>query len=73
MASYGENREHIQIFNKYDPCCFSGELYLDYESVVSSKVKSLGSGSFMIFIDDSHYEHKISEKSLKIILESLEN
>lgn len=73
MASYGENREHIQIFNKYDPCCFSGDLYLDYESVVFSKVKSLGSGSFMIFIDDSHHEHKISEKSLKIILESLEN
>ena len=73
MDSHGENRELVQIFNKYDPCCFSGDLYLDYESVVSNKVNSLGPGSFKIFIDDSHHEHKISERSLEIILESLEN
>lgn len=73
LGSYGQNRELIQIFNKYDPCCFSGDVYLNYEPVISKKVNSLGLGSFKIFIDDSHNEHKISEKTIELILEKLKN
>lgn len=73
LASNGEKRELVQIFNKFDPCCFSGDIYLNYEPLISDKVNSLGSGSFEIFIDDTHTEHKISEKSIKLILDKLKN
>ena len=31
MSSHGENREFVQIFNKYDPCCFAGTIYELYD------------------------------------------
>ena len=34
LSSYGDGRKHIQLFNKNDPCCFSGNGYDTYESVV---------------------------------------
>ncbi len=34
MNSYGDDRKFIQIFNKYDSCCFSGELYKSYENEI---------------------------------------
>ncbi|KER06992.1 hypothetical protein AAA799E16_00142 [Marine Group I thaumarchaeote SCGC AAA799-E16] len=71
LASHGENRKLTQIFNKYDPCCFPGDVYLDYEPIISTKVSSLGPGSFEIFIDDTHNEHKISEHTLNFILKLL--
>ena len=73
LDSHGEGRGLLQIFNKYDSCCFSGDIYLDYQPIISDKVSSLGTGSFQIFIDDSHDEHKISEKSFRVILEDLQN
>src|SRR3989338_7083995 len=72
MGSYGENRSQIQILNKYDPCCFAGVGYKTYEDVVSDRVKSLGNGSFSVFSDDSHYEHKISDVAFEVILEDME-
>ena len=72
LDSHGEGRELLQIFNKYDPCCFSGDVYLNYEDIISDKVFSLGSGNFQIFIDDSHNQHKISKDALNFILESLQ-
>jgi len=72
LASHGEKRELIQVFNKYDPCCFSGDIYLDYEPIISEKLSYLGPGSFQIFIDDSHNEHKISKNTLNFILKSLQ-
>lgn len=72
LASHGEGRGLTQIFNKYDSCCFSGDLYLEYEPIISNKLSLSGQGSFQIFIDDSHYEHKISKKTLDFIFESLQ-
>ena len=72
MGSSGENRNQIQILNLYDPCCFAGVGYKTYEDVVSDRVKSLGNGSFSVFSDDSHYEHKISDVAFEVILEDME-
>ena len=73
MSSSGENRKFIQIFNKYDPCCFSGELFRTYENEVSDVVSKLDNGHFEIFLDDTHKNHKISENSLEIISNSIKN
>ena len=73
MNSYGENREFTQIFNKYDPCCFSGDLFKSYENEVEELISELGSGSFVIYLDDTHKKHEISETTLEFIFSSLKN
>lgn len=70
MSSYGENRKLTQIFNKYDPCCFSGENSKIYENVIKEKLVNL-EGNFEIFIDDTHKKHKISEVTLNLINNSI--
>jgi len=71
LSAYGDGRKHIQIFNKNDPCCFSGNGYETYEFVIKDKMLQLGEGNFQIFIDDTHNEHKISVHTLKLIHESI--
>jgi len=73
ISSYGEDRKFIQIFNKYDSCCFSGELYDTYENEIKESLLLLNKGHFDIFLDDSHKTHKISDYSLEIIYKSLIN
>ena len=71
MSSSGLGREHVQIFNKYDPCCFAGKnLSLYYDSILDSVIQ-FDSGNFEIIIDDSHKEHKISDQMSELIIEKL--
>jgi len=67
LAAYGDDRKHIQIFNKDDPCCYSGNGYESYEFFIKDKLVKLGKGSFQILIDDTHNEHKISDTMLEYI------
>lgn len=67
LASHGKSRQQIQVFNKYDPCCFSGISFRTYEGAVEKKVKLLGAGKFGVWLDDTHYEHKISKVILGLI------
>jgi len=71
LGAYGDGRQHVQIFNKNDSCCFSGDGNETYEFVIKDRISQLGKGNFQIFIDDSHKEHKISENALRIILKSM--
>ena len=71
LSAYGDGRQHVQIFNKNDSCCFSGNGYETYEFVIKDKMLQLGEGNFQIFIDDTHNEHKISVYTLKLIYESI--
>ena len=73
MSSYGEDRKFIQIFNKYDSCCFSGEFYKTYENEIKESLFTLNKGHFDIFLDDTHKTHKISDNALEIIIQSMEN
>lgn len=73
IASYGENRKFIQIFNKFDPCCFDGDSYLAYEDDIKNNILNLKSGYFDIYLDDTHKQHKISDYALGIIINSIEN
>jgi len=73
MSSYGENRGQLQIFNKYDPCCFSGTGYMSYENKIQQIISDLGQGQFEIFLDEKNLKHSISEESLEIILKDMES
>ena len=71
MSSSGNGREHIQIFNKYDPCCFAGNNLSHIHDSIQQSITSFDSGNFEIIIDDSHNEHKISNSISEFILEKL--
>ena len=71
LGAYGDDRKHIQIFNKNDPCCYSGNGYETYELVIKDKISQLGKGNFQIFIDDTHDKHKISDTAREFILETI--
>ena len=72
MSSHGQNREFVQIFNKFDPCCFSGTLFELYESDLHESISKLNSGSFEIILDDTHKKHEISKFALKSIFEKIQ-
>ena len=67
MASVGDDRKFIQIFNMYDPCCFDGTSFQEYENEITEIVNKFDNGYFKIYSDQTHREHIISEHSLEII------
>ncbi len=71
LSASGDGRKHVQIFNKNDPCCFSGNGYETYESVVNDKVSQFGKGNFQVFVDDTHNEHKISDTVIEFVLQTI--
>ena len=71
MASYGDNRGQLQIFNKYDPCCFSGFGFKTYESEIKNLILKLEKGNFDIFLDEINKKHDISDRSLDVILNDM--
>ncbi len=73
LDSYGNNRKHIQIFNKYDPCCFAGDSFTTYENEIKNILSKLGIGTFAVYLDDTHKEHKISEHALNLIINNMNN
>ena len=71
LGASGNNRSQTQIFNENDPCCFSGTEAETFDYLIQEKLQDIGTGKFEIYIDKSHSEHKISEKSLKLIIDRL--
>ena len=71
MSSSGNGREHIQIFNKYDPCCFAGEISSYSYDAIKQSVNPFNSGNFEIITDDTHSEHKISDNIIDLIIQKL--
>jgi hypothetical protein len=68
LGSVGEHRKQLQIVNKNDPCCFGGEAYKAYETVVNDRVGAAGSGSFAVFLDVKNTNHSVSAEAMKVIL-----
>ena len=70
LGSY--ERYQLQIFNEFDLCCFSGNAGKTFDFIIQEKISDIGSGNFEVFIDKSQNEHKISKKSLELIIQRLE-
>ena len=73
LGSYGKKRKQIQILNKYDPCCFSGDYSNTYKNVIAKRLSKLNNGEYDIFVDDSHSKHQISPVAIKLILNTIES
>jgi len=72
MASAGNDRKFIQIFNVYDPCCFYGDKFEIYGNIVKNAIVKIGAGYFEIYLDKTTKQHEISDNALKIIESELE-
>ena len=73
MSSFGDGRKLVQIYNKWDTCCFSNDLYKIYEKTIKQKLKTLGKGKFENYLDDTYRGHEVSKHGLKIISDSIES
>jgi len=71
MGSYGEGRGQMQIFNKYDPCCFSGTGFSTYENQIKQVISHLGKGRFDVYLDENNKNHSISSTALEKILDEM--
>ena len=68
MSSSGNGREHFQIFNKYDSCCFAVNSLDLFENSMKKYFSKFDSGNFDILIDDTHKQHKISNSISDFII-----
>jgi len=73
LAAYGTGRKHLQIINKYDPCCFAGTRWQAYKDIIKTLMHQLGEGEYDLFMDDSHKEHMTSPVAMKQILNELDS
>tara|TARA_Y100001936_G_C16073413_1_gene672334 strand:- start:1378 stop:2508 length:1131 start_codon:yes stop_codon:yes gene_type:complete len=71
MSSFGNDRLHMKIMNKYDPCCYYGVTYQTFEKNIQNKMEKLDSGTFKIHLDKINKKHSISKESMNLILSSL--
>ena len=68
LGGYGRGRRQIQILNQFDSCCYGGINYRTYEPHVVDAVTDLGWGSYSVYLDSSHQEHKISSVALSQVI-----
>ena len=71
LGSLGEHRKQLQIINKNDPCCFSGEAFKAYEGAVNDRARTLGGGSFAVYLDTTNTKHSISAAGMNAILNDI--
>ena len=73
LGALENNRTQLQIINKFDNCCFDGEIPLLYTPSLQRVLERLSGGTFECFLDDSHSQHKISEQAYSRVFNAIEN
>jgi len=71
LGAEGKGRRQLQIFNRFDRCCYRNTHARLYEPAVKKAVAEVGEGSFAVVIDETHADHKISEFGRETILKDL--
>lgn len=71
LGTGGHGRRQVQIFNRYDRCCYNGTRPRLYEQAVQRAVRESGGGAFAVLIDESHARHKVSRWALEHIVDDL--
>lgn len=71
MASDQRERSQLQIFNRFDRCCYNNVRGKLYESAVKENVMRINGGRFDVLIDETHARHKISSWAFDHIMTDL--
>jgi len=74
LGAWGEGRRQMQIFNRYDRCCYGNARGKLYEKSVQQTLTKLGDSAekFAVLIDETHPRHKISAFAMDAILADLD-
>lgn len=68
LAADRPGRRQLQIFNRYDRCCYRNTKALLYRDATREAIGEIGGGSFDVIIDETHADHKISDHAMALIL-----
>lgn len=71
LASIGDGRKYLQLFNQYDRCCYRNRFSELYTPALQDAVDTFGAGEFSTAIDVTHADHKISDWGLGRIFSEL--
>lgn len=72
MGAHGPGRTQLQILNRFDPLCFAAGKHELYEERVTSTVRSIGTGRFSVYVDETTREHVISADVARLILDNMD-
>ncbi|MEQ9558091.1 MAG: hypothetical protein RIG67_20155 [Rhodospirillales bacterium] len=70
MGADRPGRRQVQIFNRYDRCCFYGPRPLLFADLLAETARNLGGGHQVLF-DETHARHKISSWAINRIMETV--
>jgi hypothetical protein len=68
LGGYGNVRQQVHILNQKDACCFWGVNYRTFEPYVHDVVEQLGKGSYSVYLDTTHNDHKISNNVITNVI-----
>ncbi len=72
LGAAGVGRRQLQVFNRYDRCCYNNTKGKLYEPAIAETVEAIGvGGEFRVLIDETHVDHKISKFALEVILSDI--
>ena len=71
LAAAEPGRRQLQIFNRFDRCCWRNTKARLYEPAVKSVVRGIDGGEFLVDIDETHADHKVSSHTLNRIVSDL--
>ncbi|MBN42659.1 MAG: hypothetical protein CL573_04120 [Alphaproteobacteria bacterium] len=72
LGASGEDRRQLQVFNRYDRCCFNGIRSNIYKAAIQNAVhQSSAKGRFDVLLDETHADHRISQFATNAIVKDL--
>lgn len=71
LAASGDRRRQMQIFNRYDRCCYTNTKGKLYEAAVQRAVGQCCRGRFDVVVDETHTRHQISRYARELILKDM--
>ena len=72
LGAAGPGRHQLQIFNRFDRCCYNGVRSSLYEAAVREAIaETQAGGSFAVLLDETHADHRISRFTVDAVLADL--
>ena len=73
LGALESGRTEVQVFNRFDQCCFGGVRYQTYSNSLINKINGIGGGQVAFRLDSTEYAHWLTDWTLyHVLLNQLE-